>query len=59
MPVEVDRDEQTLALRDAGQPFAAIAQILGLEDAHAANAGSIGRSGADPRPSRTGYAVAR
>ena len=38
MPGEVNRDEQILALRDAGQPFVAIAQILGLEDAHAANA---------------------
>jgi len=35
---EVDRDEQTLALRDEGRSFAGIAQVLGLEDAHAANA---------------------
>ena len=38
MPADVDRDEQTLALRDAGRSFAGIAQLLGLEDAHAANA---------------------
>ena len=38
MPDEVDRDEQTLALRDEGRSFAGIAQILGLDDAHAANA---------------------
>jgi len=38
MPDDADRDEQTLVLRDAGQSFAAIAQLLGLENAHAANA---------------------
>ena len=34
----VDRDEQTLLLRDEGRSFAGIAQFLGLQDAHAANA---------------------
>jgi len=38
MPDEVERDEQILVLRDAGRSFAGIAQILGLENAHAANA---------------------
>jgi len=38
MADEMDRDERTLALRDEGRSFAGIAQILGLEDAHAANA---------------------
>ena len=38
MPDEVDRDEQSLVLRDEGRSFAGIAQVLGLEDAHAANA---------------------
>jgi len=38
MPEEVDRDEQSLALRDEGRSFARIAQMLGLENAHAANA---------------------
>ena len=38
MPDGMDRDEQTLALRDEGRSFAAIAQFLGLQDAHAANA---------------------
>jgi len=38
MADEVDRDERTLALRDEGRSFAGIAQILGLENAHAANA---------------------
>ena len=34
----VDRDEESLALRDKGRSFAGIAQLLGFEDAHAANA---------------------
>ena len=38
MPEEVDRDEQSLALRDEGRSFAGIAKMLGLENAHAANA---------------------
>ena len=38
MSDDVDRDERTLALRDAGRSFAGIAKVLGLEDAHAANA---------------------
>jgi len=38
MPDEMDRDEQTLVLRDEGRSFAGIAQFLGLQDAHAANA---------------------
>ena len=38
MPDEVDCDNQTLALRDEGRSFAGIAQLLGLQDAHAANA---------------------
>ena len=38
MSDEVNRDEQTLVLRDEGRSFAGIAQVLGLEDAHAANA---------------------
>jgi DNA-binding transcriptional MerR regulator len=38
MPDEVDRDEQTLTLRDEGRSFAGIAEMLGLESAHAANA---------------------
>ena len=38
MPDEVDCDKQTLVLRDEGRSFAGIAQLLGLEDAHAANA---------------------
>ena len=36
-PDQVDRDEQTLALRDEGRSFAGIAQILGLDNGHAAN----------------------
>ncbi len=35
---EADRDEQTLVLRDEGRSYAGIALILGLNDAHAANA---------------------
>jgi len=38
MPDEVNRDEEALALRDEGRSFAGIAQILGLDNAHAANA---------------------
>jgi hypothetical protein len=38
MPGEVDRDEQTLALRDEGRSFAGIAQVLGLDNARVANA---------------------
>jgi hypothetical protein len=38
MPDAMDRDEQSLALRDEGRSFAGIAQILGLDDARAANA---------------------
>ena len=38
MTDEANRDEQTLALRDEGWSFVGIAAILGLEDAHAANA---------------------
>jgi hypothetical protein len=37
MPGEVDRDEQTLALRDEGRSFAGIAQVLGLDNARVAN----------------------
>ena len=39
MPDEVDRDEQILVLREAALSFAGIALLLGLEDAHTANAG--------------------
>jgi hypothetical protein len=35
---DIDRDEQSLALRDRGQPFVGIAQILELDSARAANA---------------------
>jgi hypothetical protein len=35
---ESDRDEQTLVLRDEGRSFAGIAQILGLDNARAAQA---------------------
>lgn len=35
---ETERDEQALVLRDQGRTFVDIAQILGLIDAHAANA---------------------
>lgn len=38
MRAEMDRDEQALVLRERGQPFVGIAQILELEGAHAANA---------------------
>ena len=38
MPDQVDRDERALVLRDEGRPFVGIAQFLGLESAHAANA---------------------
>jgi len=38
MPDEVDRDEQALMLRDEGRSFAGIAQVLGFENAYAANA---------------------
>ena len=38
MPDDVDRDEQTLVLRDEGRSFAGIAKMLGLDNAHAANA---------------------
>jgi len=38
MPDDMDRDEQTLVLRDEGRPFAGIAQILGFDNARAANA---------------------
>ena len=38
MPDEVNRDEHALALRDEGRSFARIAEILGLDNAHAANA---------------------
>lgn len=38
VPEDWNRDERTLALRDEGRSFAGIAQVLGLEDAHAANA---------------------
>ena len=31
-------DERALVLRDLGRPFAGIAHVLGLTDAHAANA---------------------
>ena len=37
-PDEMDRDEQALVLRGEGRPFVGIAQILGLESAHTANA---------------------
>jgi DNA-binding transcriptional MerR regulator len=36
--IEADRDEQALQLRDQGRPFASIAEILELTNAHAANA---------------------
>ena len=49
MPDEVDRDEQTLALRDEGRSFAGIAQFLGLEDAHAANAAFNGALACRPK----------
>jgi len=35
---DIDRDEEALALRDEGGPFAGIARILGFDDARAANA---------------------
>jgi len=35
---DIDRDEEALALRDEGGPFAGIALILGFDDARAANA---------------------
>jgi hypothetical protein len=38
MTTDIDRDEQVLALRDRGQPFAGIAQVLDLDSARAANA---------------------
>ena len=38
MPDDVDRDERTLVLRDEGRSFAGIAKVLGLDNAHAANA---------------------
>ncbi len=38
MPSKVDRDEETLALRDEGRSFAGIAHILGLDNGRAANA---------------------
>jgi len=38
MPDDVDRDERTLVLRDEGRSFAGIAKMLGLDNAHAANA---------------------
>ena len=38
MPDAADLDDQALALRDEGRTFAGIAHILGLDDAHAANA---------------------
>ena len=38
MTKDTDRDERALALRDQGQPFAGIAQALGFDDPHAANA---------------------
>jgi hypothetical protein len=38
MPGDVDRDEQTLSLRDGGRSFAGIAQVLGFDNARVANA---------------------
>jgi len=38
MTTGIDRDEQTLALRDEGRSFVGIAGILGLESDRAANA---------------------
>lgn len=38
MPDELACDEKALVLRDKGRPFVGIAQILGLDSAHAANA---------------------
>ena len=35
---DVDRDEQALVMRDEGQPFAGIAEILEFDNARAANA---------------------
>jgi AraC-like DNA-binding protein len=38
MTEATEPDEQALAMRDQGQPFARIAQALGFDDPHAANA---------------------
>ena len=38
MAGDIDRDEQALALRDGGQPFAGIARILGFDGPRVANA---------------------
>ena len=38
MITDIDRDEQSLALRDEGRSFVGIAGILGLDSARAANA---------------------
>lgn len=35
---DTGRDEKALTLRDQGRPFAGIAHVLGLSDAHEANA---------------------
>ena len=59
MIIDIDRDEQSLALRDEGHSFVGIAGILGLDSARAANAAFNKPSADKPMLNRRGCEVAR